>query len=183
MNKENIKFKKEYIDYEFLKKTLNQDIENQTSELNISSLLAGFSLGAVVALLFVKPSTIVTIMFICSIFSSWLFIVSILSLLFSLESFRTKLKYLKYYNSIDIQYNEVRKSHNSTSWGSKLFLLGLLFFIIVLTTASFFVSIIFGFLTIILGLLLVTFLLKKSLFIGVTESDYFKWEFEYDEIE
>jgi biopolymer transport protein ExbB/TolQ len=75
----------------------------------------------------VKPSTIVTIMFICSIFSSWLFIVSILSLIFSLESFRTKLKYLKYYNSIDTQYNEVRKSHNSISWGSKIFLLGLLF--------------------------------------------------------
>lgn len=183
MYKENNIFKKENIDYDFLKKTLNQDIENNISELHISSLLAGFSLGAVVALLFVKPSTIVTIMFICSIFSSWLFIVSILSLIFSLESFRTKLKYLKYYNSIEIQYNEVRKSHNSTSWGSKIFLLGLLFFIIVLTTASFFVSIIFGFLTIILGLLLVTFLFRKNLFYGVTESDFFKWEFEYDEID
>ena len=69
-------------------------------------------------------------MFKCSIFSSWLFIVSILSLIFSLESFRTKLKYLKYYNSIEIKYNEVQKSHNSTSWGSKIFLLGLLFLLL-----------------------------------------------------
>jgi hypothetical protein len=65
--------KQTQITTEFLEDMLKVDIENSHSEQNISGILAGFSLGSVVALLFVNPSKTVSIMFICSILSIWFF--------------------------------------------------------------------------------------------------------------
>ncbi len=65
--------KQTQITTKFLEEMLKVDIENSHSEQNISGILAGFSLGSVVALLFVNLSKTVSIMFICSILSSWFF--------------------------------------------------------------------------------------------------------------
>ena len=133
--------KQEQITTKFLEETLKVDIENSQSEQNISGILAGFSLGSVVALLFVAPSKIVSIMFICSILSSWFFLTSTISRTLTLESLRAELKYLSFQNSIEDSYDIVRKAKKNIDWGSIIFFLGLLCFLVVLSTASFFISI------------------------------------------
>lgn len=174
--------KQDQITIEFLEETLKVDIENSHSEQNISAILAGFSLGAIVALLFVEPSRIVTIMFISSISSSWFFLLSTISRTLTLEGLRTELKYLKYQNSVEDSYNIVRKAHKSLDWGSIIFFIGLLSFFVVLSSASFFISVYFGIGTILLGLTLFVFMFKNQ-FSVATESNYFNWNLEFNQIE
>ena len=174
--------KQNQITIEFLEESLKVDIENSHSEQNISAILAGFSLGSIVALLFVEPSKIVSIMFISSIFSSWFFLVCALSRTFSLEGLRTELKYLRYQSSLEDCYNKVRKAHRSINFGSTIFIIGLLCFLIVLSSASFLVSVYFGIGIIVFGLILLFFLLKNNFSIA-TESDYFNWNLEFNQIE
>lgn len=130
-------FHKEDIDEEFLIKTLETDIDFTQSEQNLSAILAGFSLGSVVALLFIESSILVSIMFACSIIASWFFIFTTLHKTFSLESLRTNLKYLKYYFELNDKYELIRKSHLKSKYWDILFLIGFLNFIIVLICASF----------------------------------------------
>jgi hypothetical protein len=174
--------KKKQITIEFLEEALKVDIENSHSEQNISAILAGFSLGSIVALLFVEPSKIVSIMFISSIFSSWLFLVSALSRTFSLEGMRAELKYLKYQSSVEDSYNIVRKAHRSIDFGTTIFFIGLLCFFIVLSSASFLVSVYFGIGVIVLGFILFYFLFKNAWSVA-TESSYFNWNLEFNQIE
>lgn len=174
--------KQEQITIEFLEETLKVDIENSHSEQNISAILAGFSLGSIVALLFVEPSKIVTIMFISSISSSWFFLLCTLSRTFALEGLRAELKYLKYQSSVEDSYNIVRKAKKSLNWGSYIFFIGLLSFFVVLTSASFFISVYFGIGTILLGLILFVFMLKHALLVS-TEGVYFDWKLEFNQIE
>ena len=174
--------KQEHITIEFLEETLKVDIENSHSEQNISAILAGFSLGSIVALLFVEPSKIVTIMFISSISSSWFFLLSTISRTLTLEGLRTELKYLKYQSSIEDSYNVVRNAHKSLDWGSIIFFIGLLCFFVVLASASFFISVYFGIGTILLGLILLIFMFKNQFLVG-TEMDYFNWNLKFNQIE
>jgi hypothetical protein len=174
--------KQEDITIEFLEETLKVDIENTHSEQNISAILAGFSLGSIVALLFVEPSKIVTIMFISSISSSWFFLLCTISRTFSLEGLRTELKYLRYQSSIEDSYNVVRNAHKSLNWGSIIFLIGFLCFLVVLTSASFFISVYFGIGTILLGLILLIFMIKNLLLVG-SEMNYFNWSLKFNQIE
>ena len=166
---------------EFLEDTLKVDIENSQSEQNVSAILAGFSLGSIVALLFVEPSKIVTVMFISSISSSWFFLLCALSRTFTLEGLRTELKYLRYQSSVEFSYNIVRKSHMSLDWGSNIFLIGLLSFFVVLASASFFFSVYFGIGTTLLGLILFVFMFKNQ-FLMASESFYFDWKLEFNQL-
>ena len=174
--------KQDDITIKFLEETLKFDIENSHSEQNISGLLAGFSLGSVVALLFVEPSRIVTVMFLFSILSSWFFLTSTISRTFTLEGLKTELKYLRYHGSVEKSYNIVRKAHKSLDWGSNVFLIGLFCFLVVLSSASFFVSIYFAIGIILFGIILFIFMIKNN-FIVSTERDYFNWNLEFNDIE
>jgi hypothetical protein len=174
--------KKDNITIEFLEETLKFDIENSSSEQTISGLLAGFSLGAVVALLFVQPSTIVTVMFIFSILSSWFFLTCTMSRTFSLEGLKTELKYLRYQDSIEKSYNIVRKAHRSLDWGSSVFLIGLFCFFVVLSSASFFVSTSFAIVIILFGIILFVFMFK-NIFAVASEADYFNWNLEFNQVD
>jgi len=57
---------------------LNRMTVLTSSELSLSAILGGFSLGAVVALLFIDTSSLVRGMFVLSIISSCLFILSVI---------------------------------------------------------------------------------------------------------
>lgn len=173
---------KEDINESFLVKTLKTDIEFSQSEQNLSAILAGFSLGSVVALLFIERNIIVSIMFACSIIASWLFIFTTLHKTFMLESLRTNLKYFNYYFEIEDQYNLIRKAHFKSRYWDVLFFIAFLNFIIVLISASFLVHYVFGILgTCLCGALLI--LLYKNMRLLKFEKYYFEWKNieEYDE--
>ncbi len=99
-----------------------------------------------------------------------------------MEGLRTELSFLKYHNSIEFSYEIVRKAHNSLDWGSIIFILGLLSFLIVLASAAFFISKIFGIGIITFGVILFVFLFRNQLLIK-TESDYFNWDLDFNQIE
>ena len=174
---------RENIDQDFLEATLENDIENSQSEQNISAVLSGFALSAVVALLFVESSTTREVMLACSIISSWLFMTTALSRTFSLESLRTELKYLKYHDSIEDQYAIVKSVTRSLGWGSMTFFLGLLFFLIALATSAFFISFWFGILASVLGMFIIIYMLFRHGTETHAESDYFDWDRSYQEID
>jgi len=173
---------KEDINESFLVKTLKTDIEFSQSEQNLSAILAGFSLGSVVALLFIERNIIVSIMFACSIIASWLFIFTTLHKTFMLESLRTSLKYFNFYFEIEDQYNLIRKAHFNSRYWDVLFFIAFLNFIIVLISASFLVHYVFGILgTCLCGALLI--LIYKNMRLLKFEKYYFEWKNieEYDE--
>ena len=165
----------EDISDEFLLKTLKTDIELSQSEQNLSAILAGFSLGSVVALLFIERNIIVSIMFACSIIASWLFIFTTLHKTFMLESLRTNLKYFNYYFEIEDQYNLIRKAHFKSRYWDVLFFIAFLNFIIVLISASFLVHYVFGILGTCLCVAL-SILLYKNMRSLKFEKYYFEWK-------
>ena len=166
---------KEDINESFLLKTLETDIEFSQSEQNLSAILAGFSLGSVVALLFIERNIIVSIMFACSIIASWLFIFTTLHKTFMLESLRTNLKYFNYYFEIEDQYNLIRKAHFKSRYWDVLFFIAFLNFIIVLISASFLVHYVFGILGTCLCVAL-SILLYKNMRSLKFEKYYFEWK-------
>ena len=172
---------KEDINESFLLKTLETDIEFSQSEQNLSAILAGFSLGSVVALLFIESNIIVSIMFACSIIASWLFIFTTLHKTFMLESLRTNLKYFHYYFEIEDQYNLIRKAHFKSRYWDVLFFIAFLNFIVVLISASFLVHYLFGILGTCLCIAL-SILLYKNMRVLKFEKYYFEWKNlgEYD---
>ncbi len=165
----------EDISDEFLLKTLETDIEFSQSEQNLSAILAGFSLGAVVALLFIESSILVSIMFACSIVASWLFIFITIQKTFLLESLRTNLKYFNFYFEIEDKYDLIRKVHLKSRYWDFLFLIGFLNFIIVLMCASFLVHLIFGILGTLLSVVL-SILLYQNMMALKFEKYYFEWK-------
>ena len=171
----------EDISDKFLLKTLETDIELSQSEQNLSAILAGFSLGSVVALLFIESSTLVSIMFACSIIASWLFIFTTLHKTFLLESLRTNFKYFNFYFELEDKYNLIRKAHLKSKYWDILFFIAFLNFIIVLICASFLVHFIFGILGTLLCVIL-TILLYKNMMNLKFEKYYFEWKNlgEYD---
>jgi len=171
----------EDISDEFLLKTLETDIELSQSEQNLSAILAGFSLGSVVALLFIESSILVSIMFACSIVASWLFIFTTLHKTFLLESLRTNFKYFDFYFEIEDKYNLIRKAHLKSKYWDILFFIAFLNFIIVLICASFLIHFIFGILGTLLCVIL-TILLYKNMMTLKFEKYYFEWKNlgEYD---
>lgn len=166
---------KEDINESFLIKTLETDIEFSQSEQNLSAILAGFSLGSVVALLFIESNFIVSVMFACSIIASWLFIFTTLHKTFLLESLRTNLKYFNYYFEIEDKYNLIRKAHFKSRYWDVIFFIAFLNFIIVLISASFLVHYIFGILGTCLCVAL-SILLYKNMRVLKFEKYYFEWK-------
>jgi hypothetical protein len=165
----------EDINEDFLLKTLETDIEFSQSEQNLSAILAGFSLGAVVALLFIESSILVSTMFACSIAASWLFIFITLQKTFLLESLRTNLKYFNFYFELEDKYDLIRKVHLESRYWDFLFLIGFMNFIIVLICASFLVHLFFGILGILLSIVL-SILLYKNMMALKFEKHYFEWK-------
>jgi hypothetical protein len=166
---------KEDINESFLLKTIETDIEFSQSEQNLSAILAGFSLGSVVALLFIERNIIVSIMFACSIIASWLFIFTTIHKTFMLESLRTNLKYFNYYFEIEDQYNLIRKVHFKSRYWDIIFFIAFLNFIIVLISASFLVHYVFGILGTCLCIAL-SILLYKNMRVLKFEKYYFEWK-------
>ena len=165
----------EDINEDFLLKTLETDIEFSQAEQNLSAILAGFSLGSVVALLFIDSSILVSIMFACSIVASWLFIFTTLQKTFLLESLRTNLKYFNFYFELEDKYNLVRKTHLKSRYWDFLFVIGVFNFSIVLICASFLVHLFFGILGTILCVTL-TVLLYRNMLVLKFEKYYFDWK-------
>jgi hypothetical protein len=165
----------EDINEDFLLKTLETDIDFSQSEQSLSAILAGFSLGSVVALLFIESSVLVSIMFACSIIASWLFIFTTLQKTFLLESLRTNLKYFNFYFEFKDKYNLVRKTHLKSRYWDFLFVIGVVNFIIVLICASYLVNLIFGVLGTVLCVTLTVLLYKNMLFLKF-EKYYFDWK-------
>ena len=172
---------KEKLTSEFLIDSLEVSIQNSQSEQNISAILSGFSISAVIALIMIEARELNSMLLICSIASSWFFILTMLSRTFSLESLRADLRYLPYQDSLREQYTVARKAHNSLSLGSLLFFIGLLFFLILLCLSSFVVSTAFGLISSILGSSLLIYVFVKSAD-SSGESDYFDWDLEYDDL-
>lgn len=160
---------------DFLIKTIENNIEFSQSEQNLSAILAGFSLGSVVALLFIKSSIYVTIMFACSILASWLFIFITLQKTFFLESLRTILKHFERIEDIEEKYELIRNIHIKSQIWDYLFFAGILNFILVLICASFLVNITFGILGTSLCILL-TILLFRNMRSLKFENYYFNWK-------
>ena len=172
---------KEDITLEFLINSLEVGIENTQSEQNISAILSGFSISAVIALIMIEARDLSPMLLICSIASSWFFILTMLSRTFSLEGLRTELRYLPYQDSLKEQYTIVRNAHNSLTHGSALFFIGLLFFLILLCLASFVVSTWFGILSSVGGFALLIYVFARNSDVS-SESDYFDWDMEYDDL-
>jgi hypothetical protein len=199
--------KKKDINSEFLIKSLEYEIENCSSEQNLSGILAGFSLGSVAAIFLTqKPETllyldnyqsniIINIVFGISIVSSLIFTIVLLNTTFLLETLKTNLLYLEFTPEIEIKYEivkDLKKRGNITSY---LFLLAIFLFVLVIISISFTVNLIFGSILLILFLIYVfNNLLKmkkrrlKRIYFeekkyNESERDFISWNKSYNDLE
>lgn len=158
---------------------LNRYTVLTSSELNLSAILAGFSLGAVVALLFIDSSILVRGMFILSIISSCLLILSVLTHQGVLNHIQDMLAHLDFFETKKDKYYGLAKIEKDSIIGSIICLLGLFCFLSVLMCACFIYSSFFGIIMLIVFIPMLTLILKKltssSIDIGV---DIFFGKFE-----
>ena len=115
-----------------------------TSALSISAILAGFSLGSVVALLFINTSMLVRSMFILSIISSCIFILSVLSIQGSLEKIQTMIANLEFFETKEEKFRTFIKIEKDASLGAVMLILGIICFWSVLICSCFLYSVAFG---------------------------------------
>ena len=115
-----------------------------TSALSISAILAGFSLGSVVALLFINTSILVRGMFIMSIISSCIFILSVLTLHGSLEKIQDMIANLEFFETKEVKFRKFIKIENDSMLGAIMLIFGIICFWSVLICSCFLYTFAFG---------------------------------------
>lgn len=141
---------------------LNRASTLTSSELQLSAVLAGFSLGAVVAILFIEKSPAVNAMFVLSITASWVLIISTIYHQFILNGIQDMVTYLDQFDLPGEVQTRCKKIDKNSLIASFLFLVGLLIFSAVLITASFTHSVLFGVITLAMFGLSFVFVLVKG---------------------
>ena len=159
---------------------LNRMTVLTSSELSLSAILGGFSLGAVVALLFIDTSSLVRGMFILSIISSCLFILSVIYHQGILGDIQDTIIYLEFYESKKEKYTVLKKINIHSVGASLMFLIGLLCFWAVLICACFMYSSIFGIIMLLFFVPLLFIIIKKIS--NSTDSNQIDWFSDYDNI-
>jgi uncharacterized membrane protein (DUF4010 family) len=135
--------KKDLTDTYFISQ-LNRFTNLTHLELNLSAIMAGFSLGAVVALLLIDKSNLVRAMFILSNIASSLFVLSTLYHFMIEQYIQDFIVYIDYFETKKEKFTELKKINKKSSYASAMFGLGLLSFSAVLICSCFMYSTIFG---------------------------------------
>lgn len=160
---------------------LNRFTTLTSSELNLSAILAGFALGAVVALLFVDTSNLVRAMFVLSITASWIFMLSTLYHTLILNGIQDTILYLDNLESSKEKYIQIAKINGQSTLSSLLFLVGLLCFSAVLICACFMFSSALGFITLSVYVPLLVLIFIKGSNLAI-ENKFIDFEKSYEEL-
>jgi hypothetical protein len=131
------------------------------SELSLSAILAGFSLGSVVALLFIDSSSLIRSMFILSIISSCLFILSVISLHGILENIQYMIANLEFYETKKDKFREFVKISKNSRLGGLMLIFGIICFWSVLICSCFMYTSTFGIIMIVVFIPLLFFVFNK----------------------
>jgi hypothetical protein len=169
------KMNKSEITFDFLKEAINESHQNAITLMNISGILAGFSLGSVIALLFINSSPLVGVVFILSLVCSWLFLISTALNFFFSYSYSKLLLYIGQFETIDDLYKVIKKHKLIDTICGLFWALGLLCFFAVLGCAGFFHSIIFGIVSSFLASLFILLVIKIDR-MTVGENNFFDWD-------
>lgn len=151
-----------------------------SSELSLSAILGGFSLGAVVALLFIDTSSLVRGMFVLSIISSCLFILSVIYHYGILADIQALIVYLNFFESKKEFFVEFKRINLHSGFASLLMVIGLLCFWAVLICACFMYSSIFGISMLLFFVPLILFVIKKNM--NSLDEKQIDWFSDYDNI-
>ena len=148
---------------ELLLKALTADCKGATDNANLNGILSGFSLGAVVALLFVEHSMLVSAMFVLSIICSLLFVAATVLNIEYADNFRSILIYSDCFESVEELYAIVKHHKNIYIWSSGFCFFGLQFFLGLLGCAGFMHSSVLGVCSSVAAISLSVLIVKISL--------------------
>jgi hypothetical protein len=140
---------------------LNSMSVKVTSALSLGAIFAGFSLGSVVALLFIDSSVLVRIMFVLSVISSCLFILSVISLHGILENVQDMLSNLEFFETKKDKFREYAKIGRNSRVGGLLLIFGIICFWIILICSSFMYTLTFGIIMLVVFVPLLFYIFNK----------------------
>jgi len=174
------KITKNDLNNNYYSRQINRMTVLTSSELSLSAILGGFSLGAVVALLLIDTSSLVRGMFVLSIISSCLFILSVIYHQGILGDIQDMIVYLDLFESKKEKFMAFKKINIHSAVASVMFLIGLLCFWSVLICACFMYTSIFGIIMLLFFVPLLLFVIKKIM--NSTDSEQIDWFSDYDNI-